>query len=142
MHLLNPCALLAVAPTPPLTHALTEPKGPFWRLFHHTPDLLAHAAAEPCEHKVAPPGVASLEPLPSIGCVALAARQYAAQRWVSVASCVADCGHVICGVVVGCGWAAKFMGGTSSGLPSARGSSGGRRHEAVDARYADGGVPW
>ena len=28
-----------------LTHALTKPKGPFWLPFHHTLDVLAHAAA-------------------------------------------------------------------------------------------------
>ena len=43
-------------------------------------------------------------------CVALAVRQYAAQRWVSVADCVADGGFAICGVVAGCGRAVKFLG--------------------------------
>ena len=44
-------------------------------------------------------------------CVALVVQQYAAQRWVVVADCVADGGLVVCGVVVGCGWAVKFLGG-------------------------------
>ena len=70
-------------------------------------------------------------------CVALAVRQYGAQRWVSVAGGIVDGGHATCGVVAGCGWAVKFLGDFLRPAMY-EGLQLGRNMEAFDARHADG----